>query len=168
MKYAVIFHSETGNTEKIAREIFDSLESYDKEFINLDTYSYIPDADVYIVGFPIRNQSCSIKVIECLEDITTGKIALFATCGLQPAEKYKDRLEESLSVWLPDNAEYLGMFICQGRTEEGQKEYFYAVHPKHKDKIRRMMDEGERHPDRADLENAAVFAKRVEAVTRKM
>jgi len=162
MKYTVIFYSETGNTEKISQEIFDALKTDEKELINLGNQTYIPQSDVYIIGFPVQRQTCSIKIIECLEDITSGKIALFATCGLYPNEKYREKIEDTVSVWLPDNTEYLGMFMCQGRTSDSQKDYFYELYNRYPNKISEMLSDGDSHPDKNDMSSAAMFARKIE------
>jgi flavodoxin len=161
MKYAVIYDSETGNTEKIAEQIYAAIDSSDKEFINLKTETQIPEADLYFVGFPIHKKSCSMKVMEALEQIENGKIALFATCGMKPTEKYKQKLEDSLSIWVSDDAEYLGMFLCQGKTTQEQKDYFYNTNPEYKAQIKEMLEEGNHHPDGDDFEEAVLFAKNI-------
>ena len=34
-----------------------------------------------------------------------------------PTDQYKNNLEKQIEVWLPDDAQYLGMFLCQGNVE---------------------------------------------------
>jgi flavodoxin len=160
MRYAVLYHSETGNTEKIAKQIYAAIDSVEKQLINLNTDSVIPQADLYFIGFPIHKKNCSMKVVDALEQIENGKIAFFATSGMKPTEKYKEKLEEALNIWLPDNVEYLGMFLCQGRTTEQQKAEFYRSNPEYKDKIMEMLEAGNSHPNREDLTNAVHFAKK--------
>jgi flavodoxin len=161
MKCAVLYYSETGNTEKIAERIYETIGSSDKKLVDLQSGSEIPSADIYFVGFPIHKKNCSMRIVDALEQIDHGKIALFATCGMTPAEKYKQKLEDALSIWLPDDVEYLGMFLCQGSTTESQKEYFYDANPEYQEKIREMLEEGNSHPDEADLEHAAGYAKKI-------
>jgi flavodoxin len=158
MRYAVIYDSETGNTEMLAKQIYRVLDSFEKELVNISCQSQIPDADVYFVGFPIHKKNCSLKIMNALEQIESGKLALFATCGIKPTDSYKRKLEDALKVWISDDAEYLGMFLCQGRTKEETKAYFYKTNPEYRDKLEDMFREGESHPDRADMEEAARFA----------
>jgi flavodoxin len=161
MKYAVLYESETGNTKKVAERIYAAIDSGQKEIIYLKENTQIPQADLYFVGFPIHQKNCSMKVVDAMEQIESGKLALFATCGLKPTEKYKQKLEAALSIWLPDDAEYLGMFLCQGRTTEREKEYFCDSNPEYREKVREMLEEGDRHPDADDLAEAARYAKRM-------
>jgi flavodoxin len=153
MKYAVIYYSRSGNTEILAKQIYALIESDDKILIDLNEQEKIPWADVYFVGFPIHQKNCSLKIVDALEQIETGRLMLFVTCGLTPTENYKQKLEETLRIWLPDGAEYLGMYLCQGRTDEKQKEFLCNANPKYKDKFEQMFIEGERHPNRDDLDD---------------
>ena len=60
MKFAVIYDSETGNTKKIALEIYDTIGYRDKEIVNLSEDDEIPNADVYFVGFPVHQRNCGL------------------------------------------------------------------------------------------------------------
>jgi flavodoxin len=161
MKYAVIYYSESGNTEMLAKQIYTVIDSNEKILIDLNEQEQIPCADVYFVGFPIRQNNCSIKVVDALEQIETGKLMLFATCGLTPTEAYKQKLEETLCIWLPEEIEYLGMFLCQGRMVETQREYFYHSNIEYQEKLEDMFYEGENHPDKEDLEAVVRYVKNI-------
>lgn len=159
MKYAVLYYSETGNTEELAEQVYTAINSREKTRVNLKETWQIPYADVYFVGFPIHRNNCSMKVIEALEQIDTGKLAFFATCGLSPTDAYKQKLEEAISVWLPDDTDYLGMYLCQGRTIESEKENFYNAKPEYRDKLEEMFLEGENHPNRDDYDEVIHFVR---------
>jgi flavodoxin len=161
MRYAVIYESETGNTKKVAEQIYDAIDSFDKELVNLKTETLIPQADIYFVGFPIHHKNCSMKIVDTLEEIESGKVALFATCGMKPTEKYKQKLEDALSIWLSNEVEYLGMFLCQGSTVEEQKEAFCNANPAYRDKITEMLLAGENHPNEDDFEDDACYVKKI-------
>ena len=102
MKYAVLYQSNTGNTKKIAEAIFDEINTEEKVLVDIYDMSHLPKADVYFVGFAVCNQSCSLSVMETLDSIEDSKVALFATCGFYPVEKYKDK--------------YAGMDQCRCRV----------------------------------------------------
>jgi hypothetical protein len=53
------------------------------------------------------------------------------------------------------------MFLCQGKTTREQKESFYQSNPEYKEKIKEMLDGGDRHPDENDFEDAARYVKRI-------
>lgn len=163
MKYAVLYYSETGNTETLAKQIYTAIDSKEKTIMNLKEQEQadIPYADVYLAGFPIHQKNCGIKVVDALEKIESGKLILFATCGLTPTENYRKKLEDALNIWISDGVEYLGMFLCQGRTVEAQRESFYNSNPEYREKLGDMFMEGERHPNEEDLDQAVRFVKSV-------
>jgi hypothetical protein len=160
MEYAVIYYSESGNTEMLAKQIYAAIGSNEKTLVDLNKQQQIPKADMYFVGFPIHKKNCSLKIVDALEQIENGGLILFATCGLTPTASYKQKLEDALSVWLPDEADYLGMFLCQGKTSGEQKEHFYQTNPEYREKLAEMFREGDKHPDRDDVENAVGYVKR--------
>jgi flavodoxin len=161
MKCAVLYYSETGNTELLAKQIYESIGSDEKTLVNVSEQQQIPYADVYLVGFPIHKKNCSIKVVDVLDQIETGKVILFATCGLTPTENYRQKLESALRIWISDEVEYLGMFLCQGRTTEQQKNSFYESNPEYQDKLLNMFNEGEHHPNQDDVKNMIQYIKSV-------
>lgn len=164
MKYAVLYQSDTGNTEKIANVIFDSIDSQDKEIVKLEEGIDIPEADVYFVGLPVHNRNCSFMIMDCLDKIESGGVALFATCGMYPSEKYIEKIEIAMSVWLSDSVEYLGIYVCQGKITPEQRNVFLEDMPQVSAKLEEMFDEGDTHPDEEDLREAAVFASNVQNV----
>jgi flavodoxin len=159
MKYAVVYYSETGNTEMLAKQIYHLLDGQERILVNVAEQTEMPPADVYFAGFPIHQKNCSIKAVEALEQIETGKLMLFATCGLTPTENYRKKLEMALSVWISDDVDYMGMFLCQGKTTDIQKEKIYDITPAYRDKLEMMFHEGDNHPNREDLEKLAEYIK---------
>lgn len=135
MKYAVIYQSKSGNTKMLGEEIFNALDSKKKEIYDIDEGKEIPDADVYFVGFGIHNNSCSMDIVDCMEGIGMAKLALFSTCGYMPTDKYKEKLEKNLEVWLPEDAEYIDMFLCQGNVELDRRKIMISQMPHSEDKI---------------------------------
>ncbi len=158
MKYVVLYQSNSGNTEKIARAIFDSIESEAKELIDIYDVEAIPESDVYFVGFAVYNQSCSLSVMECLSNIERGKIALFSTCGFYPTERYKENIEKNMYAWINEDVEYMGMYLCQGRMQASQQEQFVKEASKVESAMREIFNEGESHPDQDDIRGAELFA----------
>ncbi len=168
LEYAVIYQSITGNTEKVAKVVFEAIESDNKHLVKIGEADRIPYADVYFVGFNIHNDNCSIEVIDCLEQITNGYIALFSSCGYFPTKEYIKRLENKFKVWLPEEAEYMGMFVCQGCVQEEQKVIMLDNMRNNVEVLSHMFEIGDTHPDNNDLEEAARFSKGVQLkVTHK-
>jgi flavodoxin len=159
MEYAVLYYSESGNTEILAKEIYESIDSAEKQLINLQEEQDVPYADIYFVGFPIHQKNCGIKIVDALEQIEEGKLVFFATCGLTPTDNYRQKLEDALSLWIPEEVEFLGMFLCQGSTTDAQKEIFYQSNPKYRDKLTEMFGEGDSHPNSSDREDAVEYIR---------
>lgn len=161
MTYAVIYHSQTGNTRKIAEEIYRNIPTEDKSLYEMKDLQTVPEADVYFIGFSVRNRTCGIETMNCLDKVKGGKVALFATCGFYPAEQYQKQLEHNMMVWLPENAAYLGMYLCQGKISESQANKLKQTMPEAEGHLEQMFQEGACHPDMSDLANAAQFVAKI-------
>ena len=162
MRYAVIYQSASGNTKRIAEAIYKSIKSESKQLYNLEGLNEIPLADVYLIGCSIRNNTYSMALLDALDEITYGKVAVFATCGYPTTESYRNRLAKALDIWMPDGVENLGLFLCQGRIAEHQKERWLAAIPDHRSQLEQIYAEAESHPDREDIRQACEFAARVQ------
>jgi hypothetical protein len=147
--------------------IFQEIQNHDKHIYDVDQLSEIPSADVYFIGFGIRNNSCSIEIIDLLEKMENQNYALFLTCGNHPTEQYKQNLKRYLEVWLPENGVLLDTMICQGRAEESYREMMYQKYPDLEEKFRQMFELGSSHPDGEDLKEAAVFTRNVQLKIRR-
>lgn len=161
MKYAVIYQSKSGNTKLLAEEIFNTIESEEKEIYDIDEGYEMPEADVYFVGFGIHNNSCSMDIADAMESIGMAKVVLFATCGYTPTDKYKEMLEKNLEVWLPEDAEYIDMFVCQGNVEPDRRQIMISQMPHVEDKLRQMFNMGCTHPNEEDLKAVSDFTRRI-------
>lgn len=167
MKYAVIYHSQTGNTKKIAEEIYQNIASPEKCICDMQQAQTVPEADVYFIGFGIRNGMCGIEAMNYLDKIKGGKIALFATCGFYPAEAYRKQLEHNLMIWLPDHAEYLELFLCQGRVSDTHWQQVKNMIPQAPQQVEKMLMDGRSHPDPEDMTKAAQFTVHIQQSLQK-
>ncbi len=161
MEYAVIYESQTGNTRRVAEAIFKSLHSDHKQLYNLERVQNVK-ADVYFVGFGVRNNGCSMKVIDCLEQINDGRIALFGTCGYPATEQYRGKVAKMMDIWLPTEAEYLGLFLCQGRIPDYQQEKWRQNSEIYRPQMEELFQMADSHPDRDDIAAACAFAEQIQ------
>lgn len=143
LDYLVVYDSETGNTKKIATEIFASLPGMSKDLINLHERTDFPEAKIYFVGFCVHR----------------------GTCGAGNSPKYYKKIASSVRIWLEDDNRYLGSFICQGKMPLTVRQKYESLLNTPEDcdcqQIRRQLqnfDEAMIHPTPTDLENAARFA----------
>lgn len=168
MKYAVLYQSASGNTKKIAEAIYRGIQSESKQLYPLETMKALPAAEVYLLGCGIRNNTYSMALLDALEEIQGGKVAVFATCGYPTTEAYRNRLAKSLEIWMPEGVENLGLFLCQGRIPEHQKERWLAAIPDYRTKLERIYAGAENHPDGEDIQNAEKFARYIQEQVGKI
>lgn len=164
MDYMVVYSSKTGNTKQIATEIFSALPGMSKDMQNIEEYNG-KDADVFFVGFWTNRGSCDMSVIDLISELEGKKIALFGTCGFGGDEEYYKSIEQKVSVWIPDDCEYLGTFMCQGKMPmQVRKKYEISMEDQKQEAWRKRMlqnfDEALLHPDETDFEHARAFVKR--------
>lgn len=165
LDYLVVYESETGNTKKIATEIFASIPGMSKDLINLHERTDFPEAKIYFVGFCVHRGTCSLEIGNFLSGLSYKSVALFGTCGAGNSLEYYKKIASSVRIWLEDDNRYLGSFICQGKMPLAVRQKYESLLNTPKDcdcqQIRRQLqnfDEAMIHPTRTDLENAALFA----------
>ena len=115
LDYLVVYDSETGNTKKIATEIFASLPGMSKDLINLHERTDFPEAKIYFVGFCVHRGTCRLEIGNFLSGLSDKSVALFGTCGAGNSPEYYKEIASSVRIWLEDDNHYLGSFICQGK-----------------------------------------------------
>ena len=157
MKYAVIYISETGNTEELAKNIFVSLPGNDKKIIDAQKMTELPEAECYFIGFPVKNRSCGIEILNILEQLENVKIALFASCGLPATDKYKQYIENAVSPWINDGCSCLGFFLCQGKASEKFRKKLEIETGYSSDELNKVMEMGSGHPDDNDIDKLYEF-----------
>lgn len=165
MKTIVLYSSRTGNTRKVAAEIFAAIPGENKDMQNLNEYNG-KEADTFFVGFWTDMGTCELKVGDLLSRLEGKNIALFGTCGMGKDEKYYKMVEEKVKVWLPDNCNYLGCYLCQGKMPMQVRRRYEEMlskdqNPRQVQKMIQNFDEALLHPDDLDLEGARSFVSGV-------
>jgi flavodoxin len=181
MDYMVVYSSKTGNTKKVATEIFSALPGMSKDMQSVGEYRG-KDADIFFVGFWVDRGTCDISVIDMLSRLHGKKVALFGTCGMGSDAGYFKMIEQKVKVWIPDDCEYLGTFLCQGNPAEilleqirwaygenyGKEEIcliagkgYHAERTEFCRQMLRNFDEGLFHPNEEDLAHARKFVERL-------
>lgn len=164
LDYIVLYQSETGNTKKLATEIFAALPGMAKDLISIDEQKKIPEAETYFIGFCVHHGTCSLEVGNFLSDLSEKNVALFGTCGIANCQDYFKNIENSVSIWLEDDNDYLGAFICQGKMPLKIRQKFERMMSRQgcdEDKIRKQLqnfDEAMIHPTANDVDQAKAFA----------
>lgn len=165
MNIQVLYVSKTGNTEKIAKEIYRALPSCSKDIKELESAmgSYL--ADLYFIGFWVNRGTANVEVLDFLSGLSGKKIAFFATCGMGNSPEYYRAIEQNVLAFLPDGNDYLGSFFCQGKMPmRVRQKYEQMMTDSNQSQMERMIqnfDNALLHPSRQDLENASAFARRI-------
>ena len=157
MKALVTYHSDTGNTEKVAQAIFESIERAEKDIMPLKDVKNVEDYDLIFCGFPVQAHSVPSKVEPFLKNIPEGKnLALFATHGsLRGGELAITAFYYALS--LASKAKIVGTFGCRGKVKPSLLDALMEK-PEHKAWAMEAQSAAG-HPDEADLVDAKEFAK---------
>ena len=160
MKILVAYHSQTGQTKKVADAIFESIEG-DKEIKALSEVESLEGYDLSFIGFPIIAFGPAKEGKDFLEQKADGKkVALFITHAAREDQ-------EGVGEWLDRckaaaaSAELVGFFDCQGELSEAIADFLM------KNEDTTMRSFGERRPetigqpDESRLQRARDFAREV-------
>ena len=165
MKVQVLYKSKTGNTEKLAKAIYAAIPDPDKDIQRLEGQKNYDMGDVYFIVYWTDKGTASFEILDYLGELHNKKIALFGTCGFGGNEKYFQRIEENVKAFIGDDNEYLGAFMCQGKMPIQIRERYESMKNGENDAkveaLLRNFDEAMLHPDRDDMEKAAVFVNSV-------
>lgn len=163
LDYLVLYTSRTGNTKQLAKEIFAALPGTEKDICELEDAGSFQEAAVYFVGFWVNQGTCEMNVIDALGSMHGKSVALFGTCGMGGDSAYYKKIENNISVFLPEDNQYLGIYLCQGKmpmTVRNKYEGMMAA-AKEKGAVERMIqnfDEALLHPNEKDFREAVEFA----------
>ena len=159
MKTLVTYYSESGNTEKVAKAIYEGLEATENEIAKISEEKSFDDYDVIFVGFPVHGSSVPSKVEKRIKRIPKGKmLTFFGTHGsLRGGPLAISAFHYAIT--LAPKANIIGTFGCRGEVKasllEGlmnKAEYrFWALEAR----------SAAGHPDDADLEDAKQFAEQM-------
>lgn len=158
MKALVTYYSRTGNTEKLARAIYDAIH-VEKELCPIPELEKIEGYDVIFVGFPVQAHSVPAKALPFFKKLTAGqKIALFTTHGsLRGGRLPKQALEHASSI--SGGAKILGTFGVRGRVDATVLEGL-SRQIEHQAWAEEAQG-AQGHPDEADLADGKTFAREI-------
>jgi flavodoxin len=165
MKYEVLFVSKTGNTEKLALEVYHAIPCKDKDIQRLDSSTKLELADTYFIGFWTNRGTCNFEVMDYISELHGKNIALFGTCGLGNTPAYYNQIASRVTAMIPEDNVCLGTFLCQGKMPMHIRDkYEEAMRNGNHDHIALRMlhnfDAGLLHPNQEDLDDARVFVKK--------
>lgn len=119
MKYAVVYQSGNNNARAVAEKIYNEIRSNSKVLVDVEKTSRIPDADMYIIGGSVHNDSCDFGVIRAIAGLSNAKIALFAVSSGPVSQKLARRVEDNLRIWVSAFSEYRGFRLFEPAGRNG-------------------------------------------------
>ncbi len=164
MKYAIVASSLTGNTRAVGQAIAEALGD-DVLYCGKPDAAAL-EADVIFAGFWTDKGSCADDLTAFLANCAGRKIALFGTAGFGGDPAYFETLLGSVRAKLPQDAEYLGGWMCQGRMPAGVRARYAAALEKdpedaHMKSMLENFDRALAHPDDTDFAAAKAFARSI-------
>jgi flavodoxin len=158
MKALVTYFSQTGNTEKLARAIYEAIH-VEKELLRVQDIKNTEGYDIIFVGFPVHAHSVPAKLLPFFKGLTDGQnIAFFCTHGsLRGSHLAKQALEHAIG--LATRAKILGTFGIRGKVDTKIIEALVkqAEHQTWAEEAQGACN----HPDDADLADGKEFARGV-------
>ena len=158
MKALVTYYSQTGNTEKLARAIYEAIH-VEKKLLPIEELKSVEGYDIIFVGFPVQAHSVPAKLLPFFKSLPDGqKIALFCTHGsLRGGHLPKQALEHAIGI--ATRAKILGTFGVRGKVDVKIIEALIkqAEH-------RAWAEEAQGacgHPNEADLADGKTFAREI-------
>jgi len=164
MKALVAYYSNTGNTEKLARAIYEGIEQVEKEILHIKEVKEVEDSDIIFCGFPVQSHSVPGKAEAFIKSIPEGKkLAFFATHGsLRGGQLAIQAFHYALS--LTPKGTVLGTFGCRGKVKPS---IIDALMKKAEHRSWAIEAQGAvGHPDESDFEDAKAWAKEMIAKAR--
>ena len=157
MKALVTFYSESGNTEKLARAIYEGIEEFEKDIIPIKDVKDINEYDVIFCGFPVHASSVPGKAASFIKNVPEDKnLAFFATHGSLRGGQLAITGFHSALCLVP-KANILGTFGCRGKVKQSVLDSLMKS-PEHRGWVMEAQS-AVGHPDEADLEDGREFAR---------
>eukprot|EP01155_Anaeramoeba_flamelloides_P019271 Anaeramoba_flamelloidesa573600_20.p2 GENE.a573600_20~~a573600_20.p2 ORF type:complete len:175 (-),score=25.09 a573600_20:627-1151(-) len=171
MKSLVVYSSRTGNTQQVARAIYEALPEPKEIFSTKEA----PDPSAYdflALGFWVDKGAANAASAKYMKSVTGKKIGLFGTLGAYPDSDHAIQCMEKARSMVQGN-DILGEFLCQGKVDP---DLIKMMETKMKDdphhsmtpERRARLEEAAKHPDEKDLADARVlFAELAQIAAQK-
>ena len=147
MSYAIVYSSKTGNTKKLAQRA--------RELLGEKIVDRVADSDTVLLGSWTDKGGLDPALTERLSELEGKRVFLFGTCGFGGSQAYYDRVLDRFASALPEGAQVVGRFMCQGQMPAGVRERYVKMAEQDPARFEPMIENFDRalgHPDAADLE----------------
>ncbi len=164
MAYIVVYSSRTGNTKQVAEAIAKALPEGTECVSVKDAPASFADYDGVFMGFWADQGNANKEAQPVIQRIDNKKVVLFATLGVPPMMPHAEKTIVAAAGLLPNGTTPVGMFKCQGKVDPKVIEMMYKIFPEghpHGRSAERdaRHTQAASHPDAADLQHAAEFAR---------
>jgi len=179
VRILITYFTQTNNTEKVAKGIYEELSAQGHE-VHLEKIEGInPDIldeyNLVFIGSACHDADLAQPVIQFLEGVSPSppyKMAGFVTHSTM-TEEGGTRERELYDKWAgkciktfnevsqEKNIEFLGYFHCQGAPTPEIANFIHQVILTDEDEWNKYIDEVNTHPDENDIQRAKEFAKNV-------
>jgi len=168
MQFLVTWWSQTGNTLKIAKAIFESLPE-NKTFAPLSEAPSLDGVDLTFIGFPVMQFGPPPLAKKFIKNHTSGKkIALFVTHAINPFSDdpkqqalLRKEIGQCREAAIGAGAELSGIYHCQGELSQQVADSLSDSGIPMLMEFATMRPLTLGHPDDMDVENARSFAKKI-------
>ena len=165
MQYQISYLSPNGHAETIANAFCRMLpgDTYVAD-LEEDGTAY---ADVQLVGFEMggtKLDAIPFKVLEYLENLDGKVFFLFATVPFQPNEAVRNKVNNSVIPFLPDECDYRGLYLCAAQPPESLVRDLRNVIASQPDNTSakhwlEQCKKAQGHPDTDDLKKGCQFMR---------
>ncbi len=154
MRVLVTYYSDTGNTEKLARAIYDAIP-YNREIKPVGETRDTEGFDLIFCGFPVHAHSVPPPSAKFIKTLPEGQhVVFFSTHGSRKGGPLPRQALEH-AVGLAVKQKILGHFGCQGQVSENIMNVLREK-PEHQAWIEEA-EEASGHPNLNDLDDAKKF-----------
>lgn len=146
MTYHIMLASRTGNTARLADAA--------REALGPSEVSSALDADIVLVGSWTDKGGMDPSLGDGLGALAGRRVFLFGTCGFGGDEAYYRRVLSNFASALPEGAQVVGTFMCQGQMPAAVRERYVGLSQGDPGRYAPMIENFDRavgHPDDADL-----------------
>ena len=147
MTYAIICSSKTGNTKKLAQRA--------REVMGEKNEGSVADADLVLLGSWTDKGGLDPALAGALPQLAGKRVFLFGTCGFGGSQAYYERVLDRFASALPEGAQVVGRFMCQGQMPPAVRERYVKMAQTDPARFAPMIENFDRalgHPNAADLD----------------
>ncbi|TCK92811.1 flavodoxin [Natranaerovirga hydrolytica] len=164
MDYIIIYSSETGNTKKVAYEIFKSMPEGTKIYDLQDIQGDVKEKNL-ILGYWVDRAKPNKEMLHFMECLTNKNIVAFGTLGAYPDSEHAQVTKKNVAEILEPRNTLLGQFLCQGRISSKITEMFKRAssdspHRMTEERIKKHQ-EAAKHPNEEDFKAARSFIESI-------